>query len=298
MRRGLVILLATIACSSGDDSVPKAKPGTSLSTVVTPPPAAPSRGHIGVLVAKESVNVPTLAPGIVRTVLVDIGDSVIAGQAIATMDSQAMKSELVIASANARASAARAKRLRVEMAAAQVLARRQTEMGTGIISRQEIEAAKTKAASSAAAFSEASAESSAQKGRVSQLRHQLSQTTVKAPFAGKIAQRLVTPGAAVGVGAPIVLLITAETLQVDFVVPLGEQSSYKLGDRIRVTLDRGERSFEGIVRRIAPNIDSVTQMTTMQADLAPDEAVETLQAGIGVWVSPAIARDQDDTLAP
>lgn len=289
MRR-FCILLATLACNQGDGAIQKAKPNQAKPNQQPPPHTAPaSRGHIGVLVAKESVNVPTLAPGIVRTVLVDIGDSVTAGQAIATMDTQAMESELVIASANARAAAARAKRLRVEMAAAQVLAKRQTEMGSGIISQQEIEASKTKAASSAAAFAEASAESSAQKGRVSQLRNQLSETTVKAPFAGKIAQRLVTPGAAVAIGAPIVLLITAETLQVDFVVPLGEQSSYKLGDRIRVALDRGEKSFEGIVRRIAPNIDSVTQMTTMQADLAPGEAVASLQAGIGVWVLPATA---------
>ncbi len=287
MRFILIAGLASIACSE-QSIAPQAKTRPSAPpTQLAPPTPEKSRGHIGVLVAKERVNVPTLASGIVRTVLVDIGDSVSAGQPIATMDTQTMKSELAIASANARASAARAKRLRVQMNAAQVLAKRQSELGTGIISQQDIEAAKTEAAASAAAYAEASADSSAQQGRVAQLRHQLSQTTVKAPFAGKIAQRLVTPGAAVQAGSPIVLLITAETLQVDFVVPLGEQADYKLGDGIRVTLDRGDGVYEGIVRRIAPNIDSVTQMTTMQADLIGD-ARTSLQAGIGVWVTPVL----------
>ena len=291
MKRLALIALVLAAC--GQDSEGKAPSSASdmrVSPLRTPFVAAPritTRGHIGVLVAKESVNVPSQAGGIVRSVLVDIGDSVAAGEAIATMDTQAMKSALAIAAANARASSARAKRLRVQMEAAQVVAKRHIEMGAGIVANQEIEAAKTRAASGAAAYAEAAAETSAQQTRVSQLKRQLAETTIKAPFAGKIAQRLVTPGAAVSAGAPIVLLITAESLRVDFVVPLGEQTRYEIGDRIEVALDGNEERFPAIVRRIAPNLDSVTQMTTMQAELVEDnERVRALQAGVGVWVHP------------
>ena len=285
------LLAAGSLASCADETTREATP--SGATKITAPTTSKitrlaTRGHIGVLVAKESVNVPSQAGGIVRSVLVDIGDSVAAGQAIATMDTQAMKSALSIASANARASSARAKQLRVQMEAAQVVAKRHVDMGPGIVANQEIEAAKTRAASAAAGYAEASAETSAQQSRVSQLKRQLAETTIKAPFAGKIAQRLVTPGEAVGAGAPIVLLITAESLRVDFVVPLGEQDQYKIGDTIDVELDAGETVFSGIVRRIAPNLDSVTQMTTMQAELVgEEERTRSLQAGVGVWVRPA-----------
>jgi RND family efflux transporter MFP subunit len=296
MNRNALIatLLACLVAACGQGSTNEAnQSGNTKTTALTTPTATSTkrttRGHIGVLVAKESVNVPSQAGGIVRSVLVDIGDSVAAGQSIATMDTQSMKSALAIASANARASSARAKRLRVQMEAAEVVAKRHVAMGAGIVAKQEIEAANTRAASSAAAYAEASAETSAQQTRVSQLKRQLAETTIKAPFAGKIAQRLVTPGEAVSAGAPIVLLITAESLRVDFVVPLGEQTQYKIGDKIEVELDAGEAVFSGIVRRIAPNLDSVTQMTTMQAELVgQDERAKTLQAGVGVWVRPLL----------
>lgn len=290
MKRLALIALVLAACGQDSEGNAPASASDTRSPLRTPSVVAPTmttRGHIGVLVAKESVNVPSQAGGIVRSVLVDIGDSVAAGEAIATMDTQAMKSALAIAAANARASSARAKRLRVQMEAAQVVAKRHVEMGAGIVANQEIEAAKTRAATAAAAYAEAAAETSAQQTRVSQLRRQLAETTIKAPFAGKIAQRLVTPGAAVSAGAPIVLLITAESLRVDFVVPLGEQTRYEIGDRIEVGLDGDEETFAAIVRRIAPNLDSVTQMTTMQAELVEDsERVRALQAGVGVWVHP------------
>lgn len=282
-----VALLCT-ACGEGSSSKPSALSADQehdRPPVAETPTKMTTRGHIGVLVAKESVNVPSQAGGIVRSVLVDIGDSVSAGQPIATMDTQAMRSELAIATANARASSARTRRLRVQMEAAQVVAKRHIEMGAGIVAKQEIEAARTKAASSAAAHAEAAAETSAQQTRVSQLKRQLAETTIKAPFAGEIAQRLVTPGEAVAPGAPIVLLITAESLRVDFVVPLGEQTNYKIGDQVEVELDASEETFTGIVRRIAPNLDSVTQMTTMQAELVGQSELG-LQAGVGVWVRP------------
>lgn len=246
------------------------------------------RGHIGVLVAEESVNVPAQTRGIIRSVLVDIGDSVVAGQAIATMDTRTMKSDLAIALANANAASAKARRLQVQMEAAERLYRRHADVGEDVISTQDIDAAKAMAASSAAAFAEASAATSAERSRVSQLRDSLAETTIKAPFAGKIAQRLVTPGESVELGAAIVLLITAESLQVDFVVPLGEQGDYRVGDNITVNVDSTEATLDGIVRRIAPNLDPITQMTTMEATLLDDQAgLETLQAGVGVWVSPS-----------
>ncbi|MCP4445666.1 MAG: efflux RND transporter periplasmic adaptor subunit [Myxococcales bacterium] len=245
------------------------------------------RGHIGVLLAKESVNVSSQTSGVIKEILVDIGDSMVAGQPIAQIDPRALQSELDIALANARAAGAKSRRLQVEMEAAVLLAKRQVEMGSEVIAKQEIESAKTTAASSAASYAESGAANSAARSRVAQLRQLLDQATIRAPFAGKIAQRLVSTGESVTIGTPIALLITAESLQVDFVVPLEDRDRYNVGDSIRVELESSESEISGVVRRISPSLDSVTQMTVMQADLVVDDGNHgALQSGVGVWVKP------------
>jgi len=84
-----------------------------------------------------------------------------------------------------------------------------------------------------------------------------------------------------------VRLITSDDLLVRFAVPADEKASYALGDRIDVVLEPDQKAIVAVVRRIAPDLDPVTQMVLAEAELADEPAARApVQAGMAAWVSP------------
>jgi membrane fusion protein, multidrug efflux system len=135
---------------------------------------------------------------------------------------------------------------------------------------------------------------------------QLARTQVRAPFAGRIAQRLPDPGAMVAAGAPLFTLVDDSVLEFRAPVASRDYAKIKIGARVELAIDAlaGSR-VEGRVARIEPLVDERSRSFQVvvevpgRADLVGGmfarAAVRVGQAKDALVVSPAaLVRDGSD----
>ena len=298
MRPALLVfgaLVGVFACDLGARTLPP-EPGPAATVLVDEPEAAGTRAavlepgsgarHVGTLVARESVDVPARIEGVIATVEVGIGDRIRVGDPIAIIDAQPIREQLAIGRASARAAAAQVDRARADLAEAERRYQRRLSLSNQL-APEEIENARFAAERARAVLTGATAAVSEHQARVSQLERALRETVITAPFSGTVSIRYADPGALVARGAPVVRLIASDDLLVRFAVPADEKASYALGDRIDVVLEPDQKAIVAVVRRIAPDLDPVTQMVLAEAELADEpDARAPAQAGMAAWVRP------------
>lgn len=96
----------------------------------------------------------------------------------------------------------------------------------------------------------------------------LSKHVIRAPFPGTVGLRVVSPGAYIGVGVPIVNLEKIDTLKVDFKLPELNLADIKTGQSIEVTLDAlPGRTFTGTIYAIDPHVDVNGRSLSIRATL-------------------------------
>ncbi len=196
---------------------------------------------IGTVKARESVTVTAKVSEIVQTVHFDSGQEVRAGAPLVTLSDRQQQAAL----SEAQASANEADRL----------LRRQTELvQQQLIARAQVD--NQRAARDAA------------QARVAQIRAQLADRVVRAPFSGVLGLRQVSPGALVTPGTPIATLDDISRVYVDFPLPESQLSRVGPGQRVDArAVAYPEQRFEGTVQTVDARIDPVTRAVQVRADL-------------------------------
>src|SRR5262249_4311750 len=156
--------------------------------------------------------------GRIRSVDVRLGDRVVRGQRLATLDANAVEHEQAAARAGLRAAEADADRAEVEVAQAGDRLRR-VEKLAGVTPEVEIADARFQRRTALAHRSLARASVEVARARLEQAAAAVRDAEIRAPFDGAVADRYVDAGAAVAPGTPIVRVITADDLRVRFAVP-------------------------------------------------------------------------------
>lgn len=253
-------------------------------------PAAPARpirkGWIGVVVARESVDVTAEAPGRLQGVHVQIGDRVRRGDPIASLDTRLITQDLEMARSGLRASEADERRASDELAEAKARNDRR-QANPDFFSKEDLAEVALQAKTFAAALDVARARVGEQRARVRQLEASLASNVIRAPFEGRVAERFVDPGAQIAPGSPIVRLISAGDLLVRAAVPPEEARALSVGSQVTATIRNLNLAVPGTIERIAPEVDAASQMVLIEIRLAPgQEAVDgRLQTGLVVDVS-------------
>ena len=218
------------------------------TTRVQPQAFQDSVQALGTARARESVMVTAKVSETVQRVHFDSGDTVKAGAPLVTLSGQQQHAAL----AEAQAAASEADRLykrQQELAAQQLIAR----------STLDAQRATRDAASA----------------RVAQVRAQLGDRVVRAPFAGVLGIRQVSPGALVTPGTAIATLDDLDRMYVDFPVPEAQLGALARGQQVegRVASFPG-RSFAGTVETVDARIDPGTRAAIVRAAFAnPDHAL-------------------------
>ena len=234
------------ACGRGDAENGQAPGGAPPVEVVTEPvvtqPFTEQLVALGTVKARESVTVTAKVSEIVETVHFDSGDAVRAGAPLVTLSDNQQRAAL----AEAQAAADEAQRLlkrQEELARQQLIARAQLD--------------NQRAARDAAA------------ARVAQIRAQLADRVVRAPFAGVLGLRQVSPGALVTPGTAIATLDALDRVWVDFPLPEAQLARAAPGQTVggRVAAFPG-RSFEGTVSIIDTRLDETTRSALVRAEFA------------------------------
>ena len=124
----------------------------------------------------------------------------------------------------------------------------------------------------------------AARAQVAQVRANLSDRVIRAPFAGVLGIRQVSPGALVTPGTPIATLDDVSRVFVDFPVPETELADVGPGQALvgRVAT-YGERSFDGTVATVSTRLDSASRAATVRGDFP--NADGALKPGMLVEVS-------------
>lgn len=218
------------------------RPVAVSTQVVRLVPFSDTLQALGTVRARESVTVTASVSEKVQAVHFDSGDSVRAGAPLVTLSGQAEQAALTEAAAAANE--------------AERLYRRQSELATQqLIARSQLDAQR--------------ATRDAARARVSQVRAQLADRVVRAPFAGVLGLRQVSPGSLVSPGTVITTLDDISRVHVDFPVPETQLAQVGPGQGIDgVAAAYPGRTFEGRVETIDARIDPATRAVTVRGAFA------------------------------
>lgn len=201
---------------------------------------------IGTAVAVQATDIASEVPGAVRTLRMESGQEVDAGDVLLTLDSALERAQLRAARADAQL--------------AQLTLDRSERLGAeGAVPTAEIDGARARQASSAA--------------NVSLLQATIARKTIRAPFSGRLGICDVGLGQIVQPGAPLVTLQRIDPIYVDFQVPASQLTRLTTGLVVRTESDSyADEVFEGTIETIDGQVDASTRNVRVRATLPnPDE---------------------------
>lgn len=220
-----------------------------------------------VLQWSQRVELSPRVSGLVASVAVNVGDRVKAGQVLLVLDRRLYQ-------AKAAEGAAAKQRLISEAAQAKIdLGRVQELYNRTVISISELDQAKLRHDRSQAQLREAEA-------RLAQDNRDLTDATLRAPFAGVIVERRAEPGQNVAVGLqPQPLLVLAKSGEMLARMALTEGQIQKLKNGQAVTVNVANQSYPGQIKTLALEPSgSGKEGPSYQADVVFASA-DTLRAG-------------------
>ena len=157
-------------------------------------------------------------------------------------------------------------------------------------SRQQYESAKNAAEQQYQALQ-------ASRARVTLARKALADTTVRAPFGGLVAQRMVSTGDYVTRGMKVAQIVRITPLRIELTVPEQFVASVAVGQPVSFSVDAFPgRSFDGKVRYVSPSLRADQRALTVEA-VVPNANAE-LKAGMFATVRIEQAKKEPAVLVP
>jgi membrane fusion protein (multidrug efflux system) len=244
------------------------------------PSAHPTTGTVhrwvslpATMAAFQQVTLQARVAGYVKSVSVDKGDEVKAGQTLAVIEVPEIESDLIKVTAEQDAAAIELKRLREARAKSPDLVLPQT-------------------------VDNAEARFTAAKAGVDRCQTLLDFAQIKAPFAGTITARSVDPGAYVAVGgSPLLRLVDSGKLRCQIPVTEMETPLARVGKPVKISVDAlPGQSFEASVTRISQALDLQTRTMLIEADL--ENAGAKILAGMSATAKIGVERHEQAVLIP
>ena len=234
-----------------------ARPIPVVTDVVALSDWSDSLQALGTVKARESVTLASKVSEVVAQVHFESGDEVRAGAPIITLRGDAQQAALIEAQATA--------------AEAEQLFKRQDELaGQQLIARSQLDTQRAIRDSSRA--------------RVAQMRSDIGDRSVRAPFNGVLGLRQVSPGALITPSTAIATLDDISRVYVDFQVPEAMLASVRTGGNVQATTAAYPgQSFQGEVSAIDARIDPGTRAVNVRADF--DNPERLLRPGMLMGVN-------------
>lgn len=200
---------------------------------------------LGTVRAHEAVAVTAKVSETVQQVHFESGQAVAKGAPLVTLSGQ--QQDALLASAQAQLKDAE-----------QQFQRQQALVAQQLVARSTFDA--TRAARDAA------------RAQVAQIRANLSDRVIRAPFAGVLGIRQLSPGALVTPGTVIATLDAIDRVHVDFPVPETELAGVAVGQALRGSTGAYPgRQFEGRVAVVAARLDAATRAATVRGEFPNPE---------------------------
>ncbi|MBL0940773.1 MAG: efflux RND transporter periplasmic adaptor subunit [Gemmatimonadaceae bacterium] len=270
----LMLALVTTATACGKE--PEAAPDATVTTqMIGPDNMAVAKldtlssgpAISGALTADREARIRAEVSGSVLQTMVEAGQRVSAGTVLARIDDAAVSDAAISAKSGLTQAQVAADQASRELQRSQALAK------AGAISERDVEAAERANLSAQAGLADA-------KARVSMADKNLRNTIVRAPFAGVVAERAVSPGDVVSPGAAMFTVIDPRSLRVEASVPASALADIKVGSSVRFSVNGADRQLNGKISRVSPMVDPTTKQVRILATIPNN--TESLVAGLFV----------------
>jgi len=250
----------------------------------------------------QEVELHAKVAGYLKSITVDVGDRVRAGQVIATLEIPEMVNDAAQALAGKRRAEAELVRSRTDLARAetahqnshQVLLRLEQVSKTrpNLIALQEIDDARTRDQlaegqidTAKAAIASAEQQVHAADASEERVKTMNSYARITVPFAGVVSKRYVDPGAMIQQGTasssqavPVVRISDISRLRMVLAVPESAVPSVKLGSLVSMRVDALGKTYQGRVARFADRLQDATR--TMETQIDVDNPRAELKPGM------------------
>jgi multidrug efflux pump subunit AcrA (membrane-fusion protein) len=256
----------------------------------------------GTVQARDRIVLSAQINGFVRAVNVRVGELVQRDQLLATLDARDAESQKVIAQAGveetqaALSEARKAYQAAVERQSAtkastelanQTFNRYQKLFEARSVSPQEIDEVRARRDASAAELAASGSMVAAAQERIRQVESKISQakaqagradvllswTLIKAPAAGRIAERSVDAGTAIFPGTPLLVIESTSRPQVLADIPTENAQRLQSGLKVRIRSDESAGTLEGRITEIVPLSNPATHSIQFKVDLPSDSAL-------------------------
>jgi len=194
--------------------------------------------------AYQGVSVTTEAPGLVREIAFESGQTVSKGDLLVALDTETERAEL--------------EGLRADARLAEITLRRKREL-------------RSRGMGSAAELDQAQAEHDRAVARVKTQEALIAEKTIRAPFDGLLGIRQVDLGQYVQPGTAVVSLQKLDPMFVDFDVPQKHVAAVRKGQKVSVRVGGYDENFQGEVTALNPDLSRNTRTFRVRARIENDD---------------------------
>ena len=331
----VLLLVFLTACSSSisESSSGATKAAPNAATAAAPPIAVDSAQvrvrdlqrtveAIGTLDPNEEITVSNQVEGLVSKVLFDLGDSVRAGQLLATLDttelelavrqqSAALQQEMArlgISDPNAsvdEASTSQVQQAEATLSEARIRLDRTKRLNAeGVVPDQQLDEQQSKFEVAEAAVKLAKesvrnikASVAARKAALDLAQKKLADARIVSPMSGLVRERLVAEGTYLKANTPVVVLVQNSPLRLRVEVPETAIESVRTGRTVQFTVDSlPERHFDGRIARLSPSVNQ--QSRTLKVEATVDNSAGILRPGLFARVTIQTGKSERALVAP
>jgi len=253
---------------------------TTAIALVSPAQAQQLLVATGYVVPQRQANISPRIGGRVAKLFVEDGTVVKKGQLIAVLEDQDFRAQVLQAEADARSAEAREKRAEVEVRDAQrAFDREKMVQEKGVSTPAALDQVTARLDGAKAALAAAHSETAAARARIEVAKVNLENCYVRAPFDGRITQKLTDIGeivfgalsAGTGGRGGIASLADFSTLQVEADVSESQVAKLKIGTPAEIVLDAfPERRYRGKVAEVRPRVDRAKATVTVKVGFVDD----------------------------
>lgn len=209
----------------------------------------------GTLVAERDARIRSELAGAVQQTYVESGQRVDAGTVMARIDDAAVRD------AEMSAKSALTQALVAAEQAARELQRAKTLLAAGAIAERDVEAAERGNLIAQSALADV-------KARLASAEKSMRNTVIRAPFAGVVSEKTVSPGDIVSPGTALFTVIDPRSLRLEASVPTSALSDVRVGAPVTFTVNGFEdRTLLGRITRVSPTVDPQTKQVRLMASV-------------------------------
>jgi RND family efflux transporter MFP subunit len=286
-----LLLLLSIGCREPDPvAKPPPPPPARDAGVAATDDAAPTK-LVGVLTAAEQADVGPRTAGKILKVNVASGDRVALDQVLVEMDPVQQQEERRAAEAALAAASAAARQAKVDLDAARRTVERDTPLAEkGVLATAELDDAKFEVKRAEAALSRAYSNQTAEASRARTAKDHVTDTELKAPFAGTVVNRYRDPGNRVEANTPVLKLVRQGAMVLRFAIPPPLVPQFPAGAKVPATIETVTGTITATIKHVGAALDAPSGMVFAEAEL--DNQPGDLRPGLTAWVGAPAPKSQ------